>query len=391
MNSEQVKQADSKYLLGTYGRFDVVLDHGLNATAYDKDGKKYIDFTAGIGANSLGFSDPGWIEAVTDQLKKFQHCSNVFYSEPGVVLAEKLVKITGLEKIFYNNTGGEANETAIKIARKYGNTVAGHRKNAVISLVNSFHGRTLAAITATGQERFHSEDFGPYAPGFAYAEANNIDSMKKAVEENDPCAIMLEIVQGEGGLTALDYDFVQGVQKLCDEKDIILIIDEVQSGAGRTGTFFAYQQYDIHPDIVTFAKGVGGGLPISGSICGKKTCDLLKPGEQGSTFAMNPAICAGANYVVDHITDELMEEVKKKAAYIREELEKLDEVEATTGLGLMIGVKFKTRNADEVAAELIENGLLSLTAADKVRLLPPLTITVPELQEGVEILKKVLG
>ncbi|MCI2063145.1 MAG: acetylornithine/succinylornithine family transaminase [Eubacteriaceae bacterium] len=391
MKAEQIKELDKEYIIGSYGRYDLVCDHGKNATMFDKDGKEYIDFTAGIGVNSLGFADEGWIKAVEEQLHKFQHASNLFYTEPGVELAKKLAERTGMEKVFFCNSGGEANETAFKIAKKYGNTMADHRKNTIISLYDSFHGRTVATITATGQDRFHTECFEPYAQGYDYAAANDLESMKAAVEKNDPCAIIMEIVQGEGGLIGLEKDFVEGVQKICDEKDIILIIDEVQAGIGRTGSFFAYQQYGIHPDIVSFAKGIGAGLPIGGVVCGKKTCDLLVPGEQGCTFGMNPVVCAGANYVMDTMDDEFLAAVCKKAEHLRAELEAIDEVEKTTGLGLMIGVKLKNKKADEVVNELLANGLMTLTAVDKIRLLPPLTISQAELDKGIAIFKKVLG
>lgn len=390
MKAEEIKKLDKEYVLNTYGRYDMVCDHGKNATMYDKDGKEYIDFTAGIGVDSLGFSDEGWIKAVEEQLHKFQHCSNLFYSEPGAQLAKKLVEKTGMSKVFFANSGGEGNETAFKIARKYGNTMADHQKNSIISLYDSFHGRTIATVTATGQDRFHKY-FDPFAPGFYYAKANDLGSMEEAVAEHDPCAVIMEIVQGEGGVIGLDKDFVQGVQKICDDKDIILIIDEVQAGAGRTGSFFAYQQYGIHPDLVSFAKGIGAGLPIGGVICNEKLSGVLKPGEQGSTFGMNPVVCAGACYAVDRMNDEFLAEVRKKSEYLRNELGAIDEVEEITGLGLMMGVKLKTKKADDVVPELLKNGLMALTAVEKIRLLPPLTISVEEMEKGVAIFKKVLG
>ena len=399
-----------------YGRFDMAVDHASGAEVFDVDGKRYIDMTAGIGVVSLGYADPGWMKAVTEQLGKYQHISNLYYSEPGITLAEKLVKRTGMSKALFVNSGAEANEAAFKIARKYGNVTAkgtgkpgkqefeygvfkgkapecfDKGRNAIISLKDSFHGRTIATITATGQEKFH-KDFDPFAPGFHYAEPGSIDDLVKLADKVSPCALIMELVQGEGGVNVLDSEYVKEAAALCRNRDIALIIDEVQTGIGRTGTLFAFQQFGIEPDMVTFAKGIGNGLPIGGVLCNEKYADVFKPGDHGCTFGMNPAACAGANYVLDTIDDDFLSSVSEKGTYIRGKLEELETVEETTGLGLMIGIVLKDGSLSPAAAaqELLEHGLMVLTAGNKVRLLPPLTITYEEIDEALAIFREVLG
>ena len=389
MNKEEIKKLDQEKIVGTYSRYDMVADHGKGAKCVSVDGKEYIDFTAGIGVNCLGFCDDGWVEAVTAQLKKLQHVSNLFYSEPQVKAADLLTKRTGLKKVFFGNSGAEANEAAIKTARKYGTTQRGVHVNKIISLANSFHGRTMATITATGQEKYH-KFFTPFLEGFKYCEANNIEQLKSLVDD-DTCAIMMEMVQGEGGVLDLDSDFVKAAEQLCHEHDLVFIVDEVQTGIGRTGKLFAYEYFDVTPDIVTFAKGIGGGLPIGGVLFGEKCCDVLKPGDHGTTYGGNPVACAGAVEVLTRIDDAFLKEVQKKSAYLKDKLQALPHVTSVSGLGLMLGVSLEGKEAPDVVKKALEEGLMVLTAKDKVRLLPPLTITYDEIDQGVEILKKALS
>ncbi len=383
-----IKELDKEYIVGTYGRFDLVAASGSGAVCVDADGKEYIDFTSGIGVNSLGFCDAGWVSAITEQLGKIQHVSNLFYTEPMVRLAEQLVKRTGMKKVFFANSGAEANEVAIKTARKYCNNKYDEDTNHIVTLENSFHGRTMATITATGQEGYH-KDFFPFLQGFSYAKANDIEDMYRKVTE-ETCAIILELVQGEGGVVNLDKDYVKAVEDYCRSQDIMLIIDEVQTGMGRTGSLFAFQQFDIKPDIVTFAKGVGGGLPIGGALFGELACDILKPGDHGTTYGGNPVACAGALEVINRMDDAFLAEVAAKGTYIKEKLLAMEEVESVSGMGLMIGVQLKTKQAKEVVAEALKEGLMLLTAKDKVRLLPPLNISYEEIDKGLAILEKLI-
>lgn len=389
MNKTEIQKLDQEKIVGTYSRYDMAADHGKGAKCVSVDGKEYIDFTAGIGVNCLGFCDDGWVEAVTAQLKKLQHVSNLFYSEPQVKAADLLTKRTGLKKVFFGNSGAEANEAAIKTARKYGTTQRGDHVNKIISLANSFHGRTMATITATGQEKYH-KFFTPFLEGFKYCEANNIEQLKSLVDD-DVCAIMMEMVQGEGGVLDLDPAFVKAAEELCHEHDLVFIVDEVQTGIGRTGKFFAYEYFDVTPDIVTFAKGIGGGLPIGGVLMGEKCCDVLKPGDHGTTYGGNPVACAGAVEVLTRMDDAFLEEVQKKSAYLKEKLQALPHVTSVSGLGMMLGVSLDGKDAGEVVRKALEEGLMVLTAKDKVRLLPPLTITYDEIDQGIEILKKALS
>ena len=382
MNCNEIKELDKKRIASTYGRHDMAAASGKGARCYDVDGKAYIDFTAGIGVNSLGYCDEGWLKAVTEQLTKLQHCSNLYYTEPQVKVADMLTSRTGMEKVYFANSGAEANETAIKTARKYG-------KGNIITLKNSFHGRTLGAMTATGQPNYH-EGFGPLPDGFVYCEANNIQQLNELADD-DTCAIMMELVQGEGGVRELDKVFVEAAADLCRKKDILLIIDEVQTGIGRTGKLFAYEYFGIEPDIVTFAKGIGGGLPMGGVLFGKKTCDVLQPGNHGTTYGGNPAACAGAVEVLTRMDEKFLAEVCEKSTYLKAKLLEIPGVSGVSGLGMMMGVTLDSKPAADFVKEALDKGLMTLTAKEKVRLLPPLTITYEELDEGINIFRSVIG
>ncbi|MBQ6456250.1 MAG: aminotransferase class III-fold pyridoxal phosphate-dependent enzyme [Mogibacterium sp.] len=389
MDRSQLKEKDLQYIVHTYNRYDIVIDHAEGAVLTDMNGREYYDLCSGYGANSLGYRNPAWLEAVIGQLLKVQHTSNLYYSEPGVLLAEKLVTRSGLNKVWFANSGGEANEAAIKTARKYGNTLADHKKNTIISLKKSFHGRTLATVTATGLAEAQ-DVFAPLVPGFVHAEVDNIAELEALTAEYDPCAFLMELVQGEGGVHALEPDFVEAAAALCREKDILFIDDEVQAGIGRTGTLFAYQQYGIMPDIVSFAKGIGAGLPIGGILCGPKTCDVLVPGDHGSTFGMNPVACAGGCVVLDTLDEDFLGSVREKSDYLRNALADMDKVCGLDGLGLMVGIDLDGMTGAEAVSRLMEEGALAIPAQDRLRLLPPLTITEEELEGVISVLKKVL-
>ena len=388
MNSNNMKERDGQYVLGTYARNDLCIAKGTGSTCYSPEGKKFIDFSSGIGVNSLGFSDEGWVNAVAKQAGTLQHTSNLFYTEPCGELAEILIKRTGFDKVFFCNSGAEANEGAIKAARKYSFMKYGKDRYEIITLKDSFHGRTLATITATGQDGYHIY-FDPFVEGFLYAEANNIGDIKEKLSERT-CAVMIELVQGEGGVNTLEADYVKTVVELCKEKDILVIVDEVQTGIGRTGTLFAYEQFDLTPDLVTMAKGLGAGLPIGGILFNKSCSDVLKPGDHGTTFGGNPVVCAGGVEVLNRLDESFLKQVAEKGAYMKAEIEKMDGVSKVTGLGMMLGVSLKEKEAKEVLNRALELGLITLTAKEKIRLLPPLNITKEELEEGLELLKKAL-
>ncbi len=359
----------------------------IEAPAVDADGKVYIDFTSGIGVNCLGYSDVGWVKAVSEQAAKIQHISNYYYNEQNTALAEALSKATGMAKSFFCNSGLEANETAIKIARKFGEKRGAYK---IITLENSFHGRSFATLAATGQDSFH-KDFLPLLDGFLYAEANNLDSVEAQIDD-EVCAVMLEMVQGEGGVIPMEESFVQKLAKLCAEKMILIMVDEVQTGVGRTGSFMAYQGYGIKPDVITLAKGIANGLPMGVCMVSEELKDILQPGMQGSTFGGNPVACAGALEVLRRVNDEMfLREIEGKAAYFRHELDKLPQVALVRGKGLMLGIAVKGKTAKDIMLDCAEAGLLVLTAKDLVRFLPPLTITKEEIDRGLEIFKKVLA
>ena len=398
MNGNEIKKLDKEKIAGTYSRHDMAASSGKGARCYDADGKMYIDFTAGIGVNSLGYCDEGWIKAVTQQLNMLQHSSNLYYTEPQVKVADMLTERTGMKKVYFANSGAEANETAIKAARKYGYTskglgqaVNGGTESAcnIITLKNSFHGRTLGAMTATGQPGYH-EGFGPLPEGFRYCEANNIQQLNELADD-DTCAIMMELVQGEGGVRELDKEFVEAAADLCKKKDILLIIDEVQTGIGRTGRLFAYEYFGLEPDIVTFAKGIGGGLPMGGVLFGEKACDVLGAGNHGTTYGGNPAVCAGAVEVLSRIDEKFLAEVREKSEYLKAKLLEIPGVSDVSGVGLMLGVSLDAKPAADFVKDALARGLMTLTAKEKVRLLPPLTITYEELDEGIDIFRSTIG
>lgn len=392
MTSEAIKGLTHQHIMNTYGRFPVALDHGRGATLYDPEGREYVDFTSGIGVAALGYGNEPWAEAVSTQAKKLCHTSNLFYTEPPAQLAEILCQRTGESAVFFANGGGEANEGMIKLARKYSFDKYGQGRNVIVTLKNSFHGRTITTLKATGQDVFHNYFF-PFTEGFRYTPANDLEALK-AQDHGDVCAVMVELVQGEGGVLPLEKDYVKAVEALCAEKDWLLLVDEVQTGVGRTGTLFAFQQYGLLPDVASFAKGIAGGLPMSGILANEKCKDVLGPGMHATTFGGNP-VCAAAGLVVQEIlSDAFLKEVREKGEYLRHGIEALGLpcFGKTRGLGLMIGVEVNTGWTNkEIAGKLIENGLLVLTAGPGMRLLPPLVITKDEMDKGLEIMKRTLG
>lgn len=388
MDFQTAKQYDDEYIIHSYGRFPVLLTKGKGATVQDDTGKTYIDFTSGIGVNALGFCDDNWVQAVSAQLQTLQHTSNLYYTEPCIQAAKLLCEKSGMKKVFFGNSGAEANEGVIKAARKYSFLKYGASRNKIIALQNSFHGRTMAALSATGQDAYHNFFF-PFVDGFVFAKANDFaDILSKMTD--DVCAVMLETVQGEGGVVPLDKEYVQAVAKACKEKDILLIVDEVQTGMGRTGSLFSYQQFGIQPDLVSCAKGLGGGLPIGAVLFGEKTETVFVPGDHGSTFGGNPVVCAGAVHILNTMDDAFLQDVQKKGTYLKEKIEKMPHVENVAGLGMMLGIQLDVE-AKPVINALLEEGLLVLSAKTKIRLLPPLTITQEELDKGLTILEQTLA
>ena len=388
MTFEEIKKLDDAHVMHTYGRYPVAIDHGKGATCYDPAGKAYIDFTSGIGVNALGFAEEGWVAAVTAQLNKLQHISNLYYTEPCAQTAKLLCEKSGMKKVFFGNSGAEANEGVIKAARKYSFQKYGEGRNKIVALENSFHGRTMAALSATGQAVYHNFFF-PFVDGFVFAQANNVeDTLSKLTD--DVCAVMMEMVQGEGGVMPLEKEYVQAVYAACQEKDILFIVDEVQTGIGRTGSFYSYQQFGIQPDLVSCAKGLGGGLPIGAVLFGEKTETVFVPGDHGSTFGGNPVVCAGAVHILNTMDDAFLQDVQKKGTYLKEKIEKMPHVENVAGLGMMLGIQLDVE-AKPVINTLLEAGLLVLSAKTKIRLLPPLTITQEELDKGLTILEQTLA
>lgn len=388
--SNEIKQLDSDYIAQTYGRFNLALSHGKGCQVWDFEGNEYLDFTSGIGVNSLGWADEDWLKAVVHQASSLAHTSNLFFTEPSSRLAKKLAEVSGLKRVFFANSGAEANEGAIKTARKYSHDKYGKDRATVLTLVNSFHGRTISTLSATGQEVFH-QHFFPFTKGFDHTPANELRALETRLGQKDVCAIILEVVQGEGGVCSLDHEYLQGVQALCHQYDVLLIIDEVQTGIGRTGTMFAYQQFGLTPDIITLAKGLGGGLPIGAFVLGEKVQDTLGKSDHGSTFGANPVSCAGANAVLAKIDDAFLAEIKRKGEKLQKALAALPKVKSVSGLGLMIGVEFEEgTKAAEIVAKCIEKGVLFLTAKTKLRLLPPLIINDEQIEKGIALLKEVL-
>jgi len=381
-----------EHIVNSYGRLEPVITHGEGVYLYDADENKYLDFTSGIGVSSLGYGHEKWVKATTKQLKTIAHTSNIFYTEPSVKLAKELTEKANMCKVFFANSGAEANEGSIKLARKYSYDKYGEGRSTVLTLIQSFHGRTITTLKATGQEKFHKYFF-PFTEGFNYVKANDIEDFKEKLT-NDVCAIMLEAIQGEGGVIPLDKAFVQEVVKICNEKDVLVIFDEVQCGIARTGKMFGYNNFDVEADIVSVAKGLGAGLPIGGIICSSKVADVFKPGDHGSTFGANPVACAGALVVLEELCNEkTFEKISKKGAYVKELIEEANnpQVVDVRGIGLMIGIKVKCDPA-LVQKEAIKKGLLVLTAGkDVVRLLPPLVISKKELKAGIDIILEILS
>lgn len=381
-----IKAIDSQYVAGTYGRLPVEIVSGKGSIVKDVNGKEYIDMGSGIGVTAFGLCDDEWVKAVSEQLSKLQHMSNLYYTEPCARLAELLCKKTGMSKVFFGNSGAEANECAIKVARKYAAEKKGDEYYKIITLQNSFHGRTLTTLAATGQDHFHRL-FTPLTDGFIHVPANDIDALKACVAENKVAAIMLECVQGEGGVLPVNQEFISAAAEIAEKEDILLIIDEVQTGNGRTGKFYAYMHYGVSPDVVTTAKGLGGGLPIGACLMSKKVENVLGKGDHGSTYGGNPVCSAGAVNVVSRIDDALLDEVAAKSKFIFDSMNGAEGVESVSGLGLMIGIK-TVKPAAEVLAKCIENGVLCLTAKDKVRLLPALNIPMDVLARAIDVIKK---
>ena len=380
-----IQNIDREYIANTYARFPLTIVSGKGSLVYDENGKEYIDLGTGIAVNTFGIADEEWAQAVTEQLYKCQHTSNLYYSEPCALLAKELCERTGMKKIFFSNSGAEANEAAIKVARKYAAEKKGKDTYTIITLNNSFHGRTITTLAATGQDVFHA-DFTPLTEGFVYAEANDIASVEKLIAENKVAAIMFELVQGEGGVCPLEKDFVEGLVALAKEKDILLIDDEVQTGNGRTGALYAYMNYGFTPDIVSTAKGLGGGLPIGACLLGEKVKDVLNPGSHGSTFGGNPIACAGARNVLSRLDEVLLAQVREKSAYIFNELNGASGVKSVSGMGLMIGIETE-KDATEILTVCRENGVLAIKAKQKVRLLPALNIPMAVLEKAIAVIK----
>ena len=381
----ELKTIDKEYIANTYARFPVELVSGKGSLVYDETGKEYIDMGSGIGVTAFGIADDEWIAAVTAQLGKLQHMSNLYYTEPCALLAKTLCERSGMKKVFFCNSGAEANEGAIKAARKYAAEKKGPEYFTIVTLENSFHGRTLTTLAATGQDHYH-ELFQPLTPGFAHAPANNLAAVTEVALQTKAAAVMIECIQGEGGVIALEKDFVQGLAAFCAKEDILLLVDEVQTGNGRTGALYAYMNYGIQPDVVSTAKGLGGGLPLGAVLFGEKTEFTLGAGDHGSTFGGNPVCCAGALNVLSRIDEKLLQEVQEKSAYVFGQLSGAPGVESVSGMGLMIGIK-TAKPAGDVVKACMENGILCLTAKDKVRLLPALNIPMPVLEKAVAVIK----
>ena len=391
MTSKELMALDQSCVMQTYGRYPVAIDHGEGATLYSPEGKAYIDFASGIGVSCLGYGNHAWLEAVTTQAGKLAHVSNLYYTEPYIKLAQQLTTRTGMKKAFFANGGGEANEGMIKLCRKYSYDRYGDGRSTIITLRDSFHGRTITTLKATGQDVFH-QYFFPFTEGFEYAIANDLDSVK-ALDDGTVCAVMVELVQGEGGVLPLNQEFVAGLSALCQEKDWLLAVDEVQTGVGRTGSLFCFQQYGILPDVVSFAKGIGGGLPLAGIMASEKTAEVFTPGTHATTFGGNPICCAAGLAVLEQLTGDVLASVKEKGEYLKAQIEKIPQVDSVRGMGMMLGISLKEgiSHSDKVKA-MLEEGLMCLTAGHgTIRLLPPLTISKEEMDKGIAIMAKVLG
>ena len=381
----ELKTIDKEYIANTYARFPVELVSGKGSLVYDESGREYIDMGSGIGVTAFGIADDEWKAAVTGQLGKLQHMSNLYYTEPCARLAKLLCEKTGMKKVFFCNSGAEANEGAIKAARKYAAEKKGPDYFTIVTLENSFHGRTLTTLAATGQAHYH-ELFQPLTPGFVHAPANDLKAVKTAALQNKAAAVLIECIQGEGGVIPLQKDFVTGLAAFCKAEDILLMVDEVQTGNGRTGELYAYMNFGVQPDVVSTAKGLGGGLPLGAVLFGEKTEFTLGAGDHGSTFGGNPVCCAGALSILSRIDDKLLADVKKKSAMAFAALQGAPGVESVSGMGLMIGIK-PVKPASDVVKACMENGVLCLTAKDKVRLLPALNIPEDILMKAIEVIK----
>ena len=381
-----IKELDQKYVANTYARFPIELVSGKGSKLYDSDGKEYIDMGTGIGVSAFGVGDEEWIKAITGQLTTLQHTSNLYYTAPCAKLAELLCTKTGAKKVFFSNSGAEANECAIKAARKYAAEKKGEEYYKIITLNNSFHGRTITTLAATGQDTFH-KDFLPLTEGFLYADAGDLETIEKYIKEEKIAAIMFETVQGEGGVVPLSKDFVKGLSELAEKYDVLLVVDEVQTGNGRTGALYGYMKYGINPDIVSTAKGIGGGLPLGATMLFEKTENVYTPGSHGSTFGGNPVSCAGAISIIERLDESFLAEVEKKSQYIIDELSKCDGVKSITGLGLMLGIETE-KDVNEVLSYCQQNGVLPIKAKNKLRLLPPLNISFEDLEKAIDIIKK---
>ena len=392
MTSEKIKELDNSHVMQTYGRFDAVISHGVGAKLYSPEGVEYIDFTSGLGVNSIGYGNKAWADAIYAQAMKLQHTSNLYYTEPYVKLASELTSRSGMKNVFFSNGGAEANEGLIKLARKYSFDKYGKDRSTIISLVQSFHGRTITTLAATGQDVFHNYFF-PFTEGFKHVPANSFEALENELND-DVCAVLIELIQGEGGVIPLDKSYVKAIAELCEKHDILLIIDEVQTGIGRTGSLFAFEQFDIKPDVISFAKGIAGGLPMGGIMANEKCSAVLTPGTHATTFGGNPVSAAAALEVLNQLDDALLGEVINKGNYIKETIESwnLPVVREVRGMGLMIGIPLVELAPKDVVQKCINAGLLILTAgSDALRMLPPLTITYDELNRGLAILKSLLS
>ena len=379
------KELDKTYVAGTYKRFPIEIVSGKGSVVKDPSGKEYIDMGSGIGVTSFGIADETWQKAIIDQISKVQHMSNLYYTQPCVELAKLLCEKTGMSKVFFSNSGAEANECAIKVGRKYAADKYGASRHTIITLENSFHGRTLTTLAATGQDHYH-ELFQPLTPGFISVPANDISALEKAIKDTNPAAVMIECIQGEGGVLPLEASYIKAVRKLTEENDVIMIVDEVQTGNGRTGELYSYMNFGIKPDVVSTAKGLAGGLPLGATLISDKCKDVLGFGDHGSTFGGNPVSCAAAVSILKRIDDKLLSQVKEKSTFIFDSIKNAPGVESVSGLGLMIGIK-PVKSASDVVAKCMENGVLCLTAKDKVRLLPALNIPMDVLKKAVEVIK----
>ncbi len=389
-NQDVINKLDA-HVVHSYGRFPVAFEKGQGAKLWDFDGKEYIDFSSGIGVNSLGLAQADWAKAIYDQALRLGHISNLYYTEPCASVAETLCARTGMDKVFFANSGAESNEGAIKLARKYSYDRYGSGRSTVVTLRNSFHGRTVTTLAATGQNVFHNYFF-PFTEGFRHAPAGDTAALERVLGP-DCCAVMLELIQGEGGVYPLERDYIRQVAALCQARDLLLIVDEVQTGVGRTGSLFAFQQYGILPDVVTFAKGIAGGLPFGGFMTNKKCGDVLSAGTHATTFGGNPICAAAAKVVLEKLDAALLQQVREKGQYMREKILAFQApcVAGLRGMGLMLGIQLQGKSHKQAAAQLLERGLLALTAgSDTLRLLPPLNISYEEIDAGLAILQAVL-